>query len=77
MTPRGLIEDLRYLNAWKRLIEAIGKTVDSLLTDTSTRRTPRVGPCLRLVPLFYSLQDGHVLERFDCSYVIGRDSNKS
>ena len=77
MTPRGLIEDLRYLNAWKRLIEAIGKTVDSLLTDTPTRRTPRVGPCLRLVPLFYSLSDGHFLERFDCSFVIGKDSNKS
>ena len=35
-------------------------TVDSLLTETSTRQTPvkwtlRVGPCLSLLPLFDSL----------------------
>ena len=30
-------------------------TVDSLFTDTSIRRTPRVGPCLSLLPLFDSL----------------------
>ena len=30
-------------------------TVDSLLTDTSVKRTPRVGPCLCLFPLFDSL----------------------
>ena len=30
-------------------------TVDSLLTDTSVKRTPRVGPCLSLLPLFDSL----------------------
>ena len=30
-------------------------TVDSLLTDTSVKRTPRVGPCLSLL-----------LERVDC-----------
>ena len=29
-------------------------TVDSLLTDTSIRRTPRVCPCLCLFPLFDS-----------------------
>ena len=30
-------------------------TVDSLITDTSIRRTPRIGPCLCLFPLFDSL----------------------
>ena len=30
-------------------------TVDSLLTDTSLKGTPRVGPCLSLLPLFDSL----------------------
>ena len=30
-------------------------TVDSLLTDTSLKRTPRVGPYLSLLPLFDSL----------------------
>ena len=30
-------------------------TVDSLLTDTSVKRTLRVGPCLSLLPLFDSL----------------------
>ena len=30
-------------------------TVDSLLTDTSVKRTLRVGPCLSLLPLFVSL----------------------
>ena len=30
-------------------------TVDSLLTDTSVKRTPRVGLCLSLLPLFDSL----------------------
>ena len=30
-------------------------TVDSLLMDTSVKRTPRVGPCLSLHPLFDSL----------------------
>ena len=30
-------------------------TVNSLLTDTSVKRTPRVGPCLSLLPLFDSL----------------------
>ena len=32
-----------------------GFTVDSLLMDTSLKRTPRVGPCLSLLPLFDSL----------------------
>jgi len=31
-------------------------TVDSLLTDTSVKRTLRVGPCLSLLPSF----DGHL-----------------
>ena len=35
-------------------------TVDSLLTDTSIRQTLRVGPCLSLLILFDSLQDGHL-----------------
>ena len=40
-------------------------TVDSLLTDASTRQTPvkwtpRVGPCLSLLLLFDSLEDGHL-----------------
>ena len=30
------------------------------ITDTSIRRTPRVGPCLSLLPLFDSLSDGHL-----------------
>ena len=30
-------------------------TVDSLLTDTSLKRTPTVGPCLSLLPLLDSL----------------------
>ena len=30
-------------------------TVDSLITDTSVKRTLRVGPCLSLLPLFDSL----------------------
>ena len=30
-------------------------TVDSLLRDTFVKRTPRVGPCLSLLPLFDSL----------------------
>ena len=30
-------------------------TVDSVLTDTSVKRTLRVGPCLSLLPLFDSL----------------------
>ena len=29
-------------------------------TDTSVKRTPRVGPCLSLLPLFDSPQEGHV-----------------
>ena len=29
-------------------------------TDTSVKRTPRVGPCLSLLFLFDSLQDGHL-----------------
>ena len=29
-------------------------------TDTSVKRTPRVGPCLCLLPLFDSLQVGHL-----------------
>ena len=29
-------------------------------TDTSVKRTPRVGPCLSLHPLFDSLWDGHL-----------------
>ena len=33
---------------------SVSITVDSLLTDTSIRRTPRVGPCLSLLPLFDS-----------------------
>ena len=32
-----------------------GFTVDSLLMYTSLKRTPRVGPCLSLLPLFDSL----------------------
>ena len=50
-------------------------------TDTSLKRTPKVGPCLSLLLLFDSLQDGHlsktdtycrsqkvsVLEGVDCS----------
>ena len=28
-------------------------------TDTSVKRTLRVGPCLSLLPLFDSLEDGH------------------
>ena len=39
-------------------VSAKRSTVDSLLTDTSVRRTPRVGPCLWLFPLFDSLEDG-------------------
>ena len=35
-------------------------TVDSLLTDTSVKRTPKIGPCLSLHPLFDPLQDGHL-----------------
>ena len=38
---------------------------DTLITDTSVRRTPvkqtlRVGPCLSLLTLFDSLWDGHL-----------------
>ena len=40
--------------------EIIVTTVDSLLTDTSVKWTPRVGPCLSLLLLFDSLQDGHL-----------------
>ena len=29
-------------------------------TDTSIKPTPRVGPCLSLLPLFDFLQDGHL-----------------
>ena len=29
-------------------------------TDTSLKRTPRVGPCLSLLLLFDSLYDGHL-----------------
>ena len=29
-------------------------------TDTSVKRTPRVGPCLSLLLLFDSLKDGHL-----------------
>ena len=29
-------------------------------TDTSLKRTPTVGPCLSLLPLFDSLKDGHL-----------------
>ena len=35
--------------------DIMSDTVDSLLTDTSVKRTPRVGPCLSLLPLFDSL----------------------
>ena len=35
-----------------RLPYATVSTVDSLLTDTSLKRTLRVGPCLYLLPLF-------------------------
>ena len=34
---------------------SLPSTVYSLLTDTSIKRTPRVGPCLSLLPLFDSL----------------------
>ena len=44
-----LLQDTDVLNA-KKLY-----TVDTLLTDTSIKRTPRVGPCLSLLPLFDSL----------------------
>ena len=37
-------------------------TVDSLLMDTSVKQTVRVGPCLSLLPLFDSLEDGHLSE---------------
>ena len=37
--------------------------MDSLLTDTSIRRTPRVGPCLALLPLFDSLEEEISLRR--------------
>ena len=42
--PDTMVQSLNSLN-----------TVDSLLTDTSVKRTPRVGPCLCLFPLFDSL----------------------
>ena len=32
--------------------------VDSLLTDTSIRRTPRVGPCLSLLSIRWTLSAG-------------------
>ena len=35
-------------------------TIDSILTDTLVKRTPRVGPFLSLLLLFDSLQDGHL-----------------
>ena len=35
--------------------EVGGNTIHSLLTDTSIKRTLRVGPCLSLLPLFDSL----------------------
>jgi len=35
-------------------------TVNSLLTDTSVKETPRVCPCLSLPPLFNSLSDVHL-----------------
>ena len=31
------------------------------MTDTSVKRTPRVGPCLCLFPSFDSLLDGHLV----------------
>ena len=34
---------------------AVKCTVDSLLMDTSVKRTPRVGACLSLIPLFDSM----------------------
>ena len=34
---------------------ALSNTVDSFLTDTSVKQTPRVGPCLCLFPLFDAL----------------------
>ena len=37
------------------VVERFDCTVDSLLTDTSVKRTLRVGPCLSLLPLFDSL----------------------
>ena len=55
----------RYSERWKNhthrheivleLCVRFDSAVDSLLTDTSIRRTVRVGPCLSLLPLFDSL----------------------
>ena len=39
------------------VVEEVDCTVNSLLTDTSLKRTPRIGPFLSLL-LFDSLQNG-------------------
>ena len=44
-----------FLHTKKRFKVKFAVTVDLLLTDTSLKRTPRVGPCLSLLPLFDSL----------------------
>ena len=49
---RQLIDDQRFQT---NLLIKLDNTVDSLLTDTSVKRTLTVGPCLSLLPLFDSL----------------------
>ena len=49
---RQLIDDQRFQT---NLLIKLDNTVDSLLTDTSVKRTLIVGPCLSLLPLFDSL----------------------
>ena len=43
------------LPLFKAVFPKTPNTVDSLITDTSVKRTPRVGPCLSLLLLFDSL----------------------
>ena len=66
------------MNRYATMVSTIF-TVNSLLTETSVRqdtslkRTPRVDPCLALLLLVDSLEDGlpkaSVVERADCIFV--------
>ena len=65
----------------KNAKEIILNTVNSLLTDTSLKRTRGVGPCHTSVIYFISLQGGHLskselgpsvsaLEGVECNYAL-------
>ena len=67
-----LINDNSLPNFYNTLFALWVNTVNSLLVDTSVKWTSGDGPCVSLLPLFDSLQEGRLLVLVPMVFVLGR-----